>query len=102
MMINRKLIINSEDVSTESELRNAIKNDMIINIVSDIYLEASIEIYNITSLQLNGNGYIIDAQQKCRCMSIRDSSLISIHNLSISNGTATVLMLNFISRYIYI
>lgn len=72
-------------VSNEFELNEAIDNFVTIAFLSDIYLNSSISIYGINQLNMNGNGFKLDAQSYDRCLLIVNST-ISINNLIIANG----------------
>lgn len=83
-------------VSNENELRNAINDDTSIELTSNIYVNNTIVISNITSLEINGNGFAIDGQSKFRCLNITSSTLVFLHNMTVSNGTTAVRLYTYI------
>lgn len=76
----------SSIVTTQIEFENAITQGGIIELMDDIYLESELIINNITSLEINGNGFKIDGQFRSRCLKILYSSFIHVYNLNFMNG----------------
>jgi hypothetical protein len=74
-------------VSDESEILSALSsNDVILELTNDIYLNATVPIFNVSNIVINGNGYFIDGLNQTQCISVRSSTTIHLNDLIITNG----------------
>ena len=83
------------NVSTESELVDALKNAYIINIVSDITITQELTVAN--DVQINGNGHTLTGSGLSRHLMVINGCNTQIRNLNMTNGHTSVLVL--ISAY---
>ncbi len=72
------------NAATEAELTAAIGNGNTVDVTEDIYLTATIFIYSVTGLTINGNGFKVDGQGEVRCFSLQNSD-VALTGLTITN-----------------
>jgi hypothetical protein len=77
-------------VATTNQFNNAVGDNTIIEVTSDISLSTRISINTISSLLVKGNGYTLDGRNSVRCFRILDSNDIHIQNITIKNGYSSV------------
>mmetsp|Transcript_19406 Transcript_19406/g.23105 ORF Transcript_19406/g.23105 Transcript_19406/m.23105 type:complete len:256 (+) Transcript_19406:52-819(+) len=71
-------------ISNEIQLKERILNVSSIEFNSSISLSNTVNIYSISLLSINGNGYSIDGQNQFICFNITDS-FVTIQNIIITN-----------------
>lgn len=71
-------------VSSESELRDALLSYNKILLRSDIIISSTVPIIGLTNLSINGNGYSIDGKALYRCFHV-ESSTSTLSNLHVVN-----------------
>jgi hypothetical protein len=84
-------------VTNELQLQNSIASNTVVEFKADIFVNETILIEGIESLEIVGHGHKLDAQGKMGCLYVAFST-ISLHNLTLSNGNSTV---RKILRHIY-
>jgi hypothetical protein len=71
----------------EASLNHAIaSNATMISIGSDISLDSNVTISDKNSLVIDGNGFRINGGDKVSCFFVKQSSSITFHNLTLTNG----------------
>jgi hypothetical protein len=81
-------------VSTRTALMNALTNDVVIELASDLVLSSPVTINVFTGVFINGSGYKLDGNDLVACLRIKNNAEATIFDLMITRGySSTVRML---------
>jgi hypothetical protein len=78
-------------VSSETQLKAAIRNDTLVELDQDIFLTSTLALFNVHGLEIKGNGFAISGDGTVRCIQVTGASTsVSIAELIVTNGYSKV------------